>query len=58
LCNVGFALKRDMLLGVVVHDDAHFAAVVIVDDASADVEVTESETAARFYGASDRGWVG
>ncbi len=58
LCNVGGFIDGDGVVGFVLENDADFSTIVIVNDASSDVDMTEGKTAARLDGASDCGWNG
>ncbi len=46
LCYVGSFVDGDRLVGCVLKNNTDFSAIIIVDDASANVDVTEGETTA------------
>ena len=53
LCDVGVVVEFDCFTGVVVHNNAYFTTVVVVDDSATNVDVFEGEATARFDGACD-----
>jgi len=58
LGNVGCFANGYFVVRFVLEDDTDFSTVIVIDDAAANVDVTEGVTAAWLNGASYGGWNG